>query len=265
MQTLAEKFGLLPAWAISATFIFVRYLIMSGSVYLFFYILLSSKFKRQKIQSKSPERKFVFTEIRYSFYTSLIFAGMAVLVFIARQFGFTKHYLTISEYGISYFIGSVIFLIFLHDTYFYWMHRWMHQPKLFKMVHRIHHLSYNPTPMAAMSFHPLEALVEFGIVPLVVFIVPIHPFALLFLSLWSMVWNITGHLGYEFFPKGFTRHWFWGWVNTSTHHNMHHQRVNYNYGLYFNIWDRWMHTNHPDYLKTFDKVKSQNTQIAEIV
>lgn len=91
---------------------------------------------------------------------------------------------------------------------------------------------------------------------------PIHPMALLFLSFWSMVWNITGHLGYEIFPKNFASHWFWGWFNTSTHHNMHHQGAKYNYGLYFNIWDRLMHTNHPNYLKAFDKVKNQNSLIS---
>ena len=56
--------------------------------------------------------------------------------------------------------------------------------------------------------------------------------------------NVLGHLGFELYPKGFTTHWLGKWNNTSTHHNMHHKYYNCNYGLYFNIWDRIMGTNH---------------------
>lgn len=264
-QSFATQFGLIPTWALASLIVFLRYLIMAGGVYLFFYVWTTNRFSRLKIQRRSPERRQVLNEMKYSFYTSLIFALMAMLVFAARQFGYTRHYLDIQEYGWGYFIFTMVFLVFAHDAYFYWMHRLMHRPRLFRLLHRVHHQSFNPTPMASLSFHPLEALLEFGIVPLIVFIVPIHPLALMFLSLWSMVFNIYGHLGFEFLPKGFATHWFWGWFNTSTHHNMHHQRSGCNYGLYFNIWDRWMNTNHPDYIDTFNKVRSTAHNLIETV
>ena len=62
-----------------------------------------------------------------------------------------------------------------------------------------------------------------------------------------------GHLGFELFPKGFTQHRLTWWLNTSTHHNLHHQRAGYNFGLYFNYWDKIMGTNHPDYQEIFDE------------
>jgi Delta7-sterol 5-desaturase len=257
LQDLINQLGLIPTWLIASIIVFSRYLLMAGGIYLIFYVLLKTKFKKQKIQLKSPENKQVLDEIKYSSYTALIFGFMAMLIHTARQFGYTKHYFKIEEYGWGYFVFTLVMLVLVHDTYFYWTHRLMHTPKLFKILHRVHHQSFNPTPMASFSFHPLEAFIEFGIVPLIVFIIPVHPFALLFLSFWSLIWNIYGHLGFEIFPKGFTTHWFWGWFNTSVHHNMHHQRVNHNYGLYFNIWDRLMKTNHPEYLSTFEKVKNQ--------
>lgn len=256
-QSFVERFGLLPAWAISAGLMFARYVLLSGGVYLIFYVWLKARFGRQKIQPKDPQRRQVLGEVRHSFYATLVFAGVATGIYVARQFGYTKHYFDLSDYGTAYFVFTLILLVLLHDTYFYWMHRLMHHPRLFRLVHRVHHESVNPTPLAALSFHPLEALIEFGIVPLIVFVLPVHPLALLFLSLWSMVWNIIGHLGYEFFPAGFTRHWLGQWVNTSTHHNQHHQRVNHNFGLYFNVWDRLMKTNHPDYQQTFNAVKAR--------
>jgi lathosterol oxidase len=38
---------------------------------------------------------------------------------------------------------------------------------------------------------------------------------------------------------------------------MHHQYFRGNYGLYFNIWDRMMGTNHPDYEKRFYAVTTR--------
>jgi sterol desaturase/sphingolipid hydroxylase (fatty acid hydroxylase superfamily) len=32
-----------------------------------------------------------------------------------------------------------------------------------------------------------------------------------------------------------------------THHALHHEKFGANFGLYFNVWDRLMGTNHRDY------------------
>jgi sterol desaturase/sphingolipid hydroxylase (fatty acid hydroxylase superfamily) len=61
-------------------------------------------------------------------------------------------------------------------------------------------------------------------------------------------------LGYEFFPKGWASHPITKWINTSTHHNLHHQKFLGNYSLYFNFWDRIMGTNFPQYETYFDEV-----------
>jgi sterol desaturase/sphingolipid hydroxylase (fatty acid hydroxylase superfamily) len=99
--------------------------------------------------------------------------------------------------------------------------------------------------------------VQFLFVPMAVFVVPLHPIALLTMGLFQITLNVIGHLGFEIFPKGFTTGRLTKWANTSTHHNMHHSKVNCNYGLYFNIWDRLLGTNHKDYEKTFDEVKAR--------
>ncbi|MGL1488967.1 sterol desaturase family protein, partial [Vibrio parahaemolyticus] len=39
----------------------------------------------------------------------------------------------------------------------------MHNKRIFKYVHLVHHHSTNPSPWAAYAFHPLEAVVEVGI------------------------------------------------------------------------------------------------------
>jgi Delta7-sterol 5-desaturase len=231
-----------------------RYLLFTGIAYFFFYLLRKRRYWASKIQQRYPENKHVLREIFYSVVTILIFGLVVIAVTWAGFNGYTRSYKNVADHGWPYLIISIVLMIVMHDTYFYWTHRLMHWKPLFKLVHRTHHLSTNPTPFAAYAFHPIEAFVEIGIIPLIVFTIPYHGIAILIFSIYTLLLNVMGHLGYELFPKGFASHWLFKWHNTSTHHNMHHRLVKCNYGLYFNFWDRVMGTNHPDYEKSYDKV-----------
>jgi sterol desaturase/sphingolipid hydroxylase (fatty acid hydroxylase superfamily) len=212
-----------------------------------------------KIQQKFPERKQILTEIKYSVLTFFVFASVVVAIRVTITSGLldTKIYKNFSEHSITYYILTTVFIIFFHDTYFYWMHRLMHHPLLYERVHKVHHLSKDPTPWAAFAFHPAEALLEIGFVPLLIFTIPLHFTSLLILSLWQVMFNVMGHLGYEIFPRNMMRHPLFKWLNTSTNHNMHHKFVRCNYGLYFNIWDRLLSTNHQKYYQTYDEVTAR--------
>jgi sterol desaturase/sphingolipid hydroxylase (fatty acid hydroxylase superfamily) len=137
------------------------------------------------------------------------------------------------------------------------MHRAIHHKSVYKYVHRVHHVSTNPTPWASFSFHPLEAVLEVGILPIMVFLMPLHPAAIVTWLLFMTLMNVMGHLGFELFWKGFTTGKITKWANTSVHHNMHHKYVNSNFGLYFNLWDRIMGTNHKNYTEEFEAIKSK--------
>lgn len=237
-----------------------RYLLFAGSFYLVFYVWKNKKYWYAKIQQRYPENKQVIREIINSFITIMIFGAVIILVKWAGKNGLTLVYQPINKYGYVYYFFSIVVMICLHDTYFYWTHRLMHWKPLFNRVHKTHHLSTNPTPFAAYAFHPFEAVIEVGIIPLIAFTIPHHSSAITIFSLYALLLNVIGHLGYELFPKGFTSHKIFKWHNTSTHHNMHHRLVKCNYGLYFNFWDRVMNTNHPDYEKNFNKVVETREQ-----
>ena len=230
----------------------VQYFVFAGLPFLILYVVFKSKMVRFKIQQKFPENKHIVREISYSLLSMLIFNVMAVSIFFFAKHGYTKIYTDIHAHSMWYFAFSVIFFIVAHDTYFYWSHRLMHVKAIYPYVHLIHHKSYNPTPWATFSFHPIEAVMQFGIVPIVVFLIPVHPLAILAWSLYQLVLNVGGHTGYEVFRSGFTKRIHSFWSNTATHHNMHHKYVNSNFGLYFNIWDRVMGTNHERYHEEFE-------------
>jgi len=234
-----------------------RYFIIAGLSFVVFYLLLKRKNPLKKIQSKFPKNDDYAREIGYSVITLFIFAAVPILLLKTPIQKFTTFYTDISKFGIPYFVFAYVLMIFVHDTYFYWMHRLMHHPKLFKILHLVHHKSTNPSPWAAYAFHPLEAVIEAGIFPVFLFTFPVHPIHLGVFFLFMIVYNVYGHLGFELYPKGFSKHPIGKWINTSVNHNQHHQYFKGNYGLYFLIWDRLMGTIRSDYDARFEETKSR--------
>ena len=235
-----------------------RYLLIAGIAFLIFYILLKRVIRTRKIQEQYPAVKDYAREIIFSLITVFVMAFIPAMVLgspeMARQ---TKFYTDINQHRLPYFILAFPLMAIMHDTYFYWMHRIMHHRRLFKFVHLVHHKSTNPSPFAAYAFHPFEAIIEAGIFLVFVFTIPVHLFHLLFFFLFMIIYNVYGHLGWELYPKGFSKHWFGKWINTSVNHNLHHQFFKGNYGLYFLFWDRIMGTIRKDYDEQFEKVKSK--------
>jgi sterol desaturase/sphingolipid hydroxylase (fatty acid hydroxylase superfamily) len=240
------------SYLIILTVIFLRYLVIAGLAFLIFYVIKKRKWAFKRIQSKFPLNKDYIREIVYSTITAFVFAGVGYLVFLTPFVWYTKAYFVVEERGVGYLALSILMTIILHDTYFYWMHRLMHHSSVYRWVHRVHHLSTNPSPWAAMAFHPLEAVLEAGIIVIVSLLIPIHPLAIGIFLLFMMLYNVYGHLGYELYPKGFAKSSIGKWINTSFNHNQHHQFFKGNYGLYFLFWDRLMGTLRQDYEEQFD-------------
>lgn len=258
MHALSPGSTQLEAVAVLAAVLFAillgRYLLVVGPMYLVFWKLLRTRMQHRRIQRVFPPRRRLIGELLWSMSTFAIFTAVGVTMFFLNQHGWTRLYRDIGERGWGYWALSIALMLVVHDAYFYWTHRFMHHRKVFRYFHRVHHLSFNPSPWAAFSFHPLEAVVEASIIYVIAFTIPFHQSALLVFLLIMTIMNGLGHLGYELYPRGFTRHWLGRWFNTSVHHNMHHHLVHCNYGLYFNWWDRLMGTNHATYHQTFDTV-----------
>ena len=235
----------------------LRYLVFAGLGWLLGYVLFRNRWMHRKIIGRLPRSADMRREIGYSLVTLVIFGMVAAATLVASRRGWTQMYWNVGDRGWGWFWGSIACTIVLHDAYFYWTHRLMHHPRLFRAFHRAHHLSTNPSPWAAYAFAPLEAVVEAGIFPVAVLALPLHPLAFGLFMLWQISFNVAGHAGYEYHPR-----WMMdtplGWLlNTPTNHIMHHETMRGNFGLYFNVWDRLMGTNHPEYEGRFREVTSR--------
>lgn len=181
----------------------------------------------------------IVREIRWSLMSAAIYGVPAGIVAWGwRHQGWTLIYTDLGDYPLWYLPLSIFLYLFAHDSWFYWTHRWMHQPRWFRLAHAVHHASRPPTAWAAMAFHPIEALTGAIVIPLLVFIVPIHVAALGFVLLVMTVMGVTNHMGWEIFPTFMWRGPLGGWLITASHHQRHHEEYRGNYGLYFRFWDR---------------------------
>lgn len=201
--------------------------------------------------SKQPEPKQLMREIGWSALSSVIFAILAAVCYAAYQKGWTRVYTEIYDYPLWYFFFSIIVVLFLYETYYYWLHRWMHIPRIFRIVHRVHHESIHTSVFTSFSFHPLEAFLQFLFIPFVILILPIHYIALGIVLLLMTISAVINHAGVEVFPKRFHEHLIGKWLIGATHHDLHHKEFKNNFGLYFTFWDRWMKTESDKYTDTF--------------
>jgi len=238
---------------------FVRNLIMETSRYALgvfvvwglLHVLLRQRLAHRLIAAW-PTARDVRREILYSLSSMLIFAALGAGVFVLLRMGHVVIYRNPARYGMAWFWLSLPLLIVWHDFYFYWTHRLLHTRWLFRHVHGVHHRSRNPSPWAAYAFHPLEAVVNGLVIPLALLVVPVHGPVLLLFGVHQILRNAHGHAAVEIMPRGFARHALWGRFTTTTHHHLHHETAQGNYGLWFTWWDRWCGTERPEYLQRFD-------------
>jgi sterol desaturase/sphingolipid hydroxylase (fatty acid hydroxylase superfamily) len=210
--------------------------------YFLFYKKFSATFATIKIQRKKVENSAIKREILYSVYASMVFAIVIYLcIFNQNIRNKTLIYNNLEQFGNLYFIFSILLVLVFHDGYFYWTHRLLHQPFLFKHIHYVHHKSHNPTPYTAFAFHPIEALLNIGVLPAIIFIIPLHQYLLLAWWLVIVTGNIMGHLGYEPFKKKLDKPPY-SYFLFSTHHNWHHQKSSIYFGFFFKFWDKIMKT-----------------------
>jgi sterol desaturase/sphingolipid hydroxylase (fatty acid hydroxylase superfamily) len=241
----------------------LRYILIAGTAFFIFYKWFPSYFSKNKIQPKLVKTKDFIREILHSAQTTVVIAVVSVLIFTTPLATYTQVYYNLSDKPLWWIPLSVVIMLIIHDTYFYWMHRTVHHPKLFKHIHLVHHKSTNPTPFASYSFHIFESILEGLIAPILLFTLPLHPLSLVIFSTISFLFNVYGHLGYEIMPKWFRKSFLFEILNTSTHHNIHHSKFKGNYGLYFRFWDRIMNTEHPNYVKNYDNIQKRRFGISK--
>jgi sterol desaturase/sphingolipid hydroxylase (fatty acid hydroxylase superfamily) len=259
-----------PLWFLFITAIFFaiitgRYFLFAGLFYSIFYLWFPKKWALRKLNKKNYKTDQFKREVKWSMITALIFSLSGAITMILWQKGFTKIYTDLNLYGWWYLPCSLVILMVLHETYYYWLHRWMHKPKVFKIVHKIHHDSSITSPFTAFSFHPLEGLLQAVFLPVVLMLLPVHYYIIIIQLTIMTVSSVINHLDIEIYPQKFNKNVIGKWLIGATHHSLHHKQFKFNFGLYFTFWDKIKKTESPVYDKLFETVTRAGRHENEVI
>lgn len=222
----------------------LRYVVIASAVHGIFWGERKLAPFAFQLAKEKPRPEHLWREGRTALAASLIYALPAAVLIHAFKEGGTALYWRAPASVLEWLWvpGAFVFLLLAHDAYFYWTHRAMHHPRLYKATHHTHHASKQPTAFASFAFHPWEALIASWFIPALAFVVPMHLGVFIAFVLLATVWAVTNHAGWEFLPRHFLDGPVGRWLITARHHNLHHTKFRRNYGLYFRLWDRAMGT-----------------------
>jgi Delta7-sterol 5-desaturase len=228
------------------------YFAIVGIVYLVFWKWGEARFRGARIQAKRRvDGKQIAFEVKNTLFMLLATSPVSLGVSLLYASGHTQLTTDASTLGWPTIAATFVGLLVLNDAWFYFWHRLLHHPKLFRLVHSVHHKSVDVNPFSSYSFHWFEGLILGGWILPVALWVPIYLPMLGALHAIGLANNLMSHLGYEFLPRWLLRAPLLRWINTSTFHNLHHTSSRGNYALMFRFWDRMLGTELPNYEATF--------------
>lgn len=135
--------------------------------------------------------------------------------------------------------GEVLASLMLYDFMYYFLHRSMHNPKVMKYVHGVHHYVRFPTSAESIFLHPAENLAGLGLLCFAIFIVgPISPISFLIVFFIHHIANILVHSNLVLPHPLFKLFNFWA-IKHDLHHGKH---LNRNYASIFPFWDQMFGT-----------------------
>ena len=140
--------------------------------------------------------------------------------------------------------------------HFYWIHRLIHWPPLYKSVHALHHRNTNVGPWSGLSMHPVEHLIFFSAI-LIHWLVAAHPIHILFHMQHQALTAATSHTGFESLlvkEKGRL-------ALGTFHHQMHHRYFECNYGNLEMPWDKWFGSFHDGTEASHEKFKERRRRM----
>ena len=147
-------------------------------------------------------------------------------------------WLQFSEHPI-WFVLIFLLIPLWNSFHFYWVHRFLHWPPLFKLAHSLHHRNVNVGPWSGLSMHPVEHLIYMSSV-LIHWVVASHPIHVFFHMQWLTTAAVTSHSGYESLLVNEKNEMGLGFF----YHQLHHRYYECNYGSAEMPWDKWFGSFH---------------------
>lgn len=233
-------------------------LLLAGGLHLYLYVYMGQgarlKFDLRPMEKKS---RFTFNDqlLDNMFWTLIsgvpIWTAWVVLYFFAAANKWVPSMDSIAESPV-WFVLFFFVIRFWQSIHFYWIHRLIHIPWIFKRVHHLHHRNINVGPWSGLAMHPLEHVLYYSGI-LIHVVVPSHPLHVIFHLFALNLGAIYSHSGFD---KVIIKN-----LETikagSFHHQLHHRFFECNYGSEEVPMDRWYSSFHDGTIAATKRIRER--------
>lgn len=240
----------------------VLMLAVAGGLHLYFYT-----YRKQGMALKYDPREMAGKGGSYSFNSQVkdnMFWSLASGVTqwtayeVLMLWGFANGYAPFLAWSDSpvLFVAWFAIIPVWTSFHFYWIHRFLHWPPLYRIAHSLHHRNTNVGPWSGLSMHPLEHVIYLSSV-LIHFVIASHPIHVLFHMYWNTLGAATTHTGYEGMLVKDKNRLDLG----SFHHQLHHRYFECNYGNAPMPWDMWFGSFHDGTPEATERVRERRRRM----
>ena len=220
-------------------------ILVAGILHLYLYTFRRQsdklKFEKRDLDRSSKIHNFGNQVLDNMFWTLVsgvtIWSLYEIVYFWASANGYVPR---LSFAGNPIWFAVMFILIPVWSSFhFYWVHRLLHWPPLYRVAHALHHRNVNIGPWSGISMHPIEHILYFSSFA-IHFVVASHPLHFLFHAYFLALNPAMSHSGVEGIEvKGKSR------IRLGVfYHQLHHKHFKCNYGTVEMPWDRWFGSFH---------------------
>jgi len=131
---------------------------------------------------------------------------------------YSSVYFRVDEFGYLYFALTIPLFFLWSEASFYYTHRMLHTPWLYKTFHKQHHRYHAPTAYSLIAMSPAEAIFFQSLLVVPLFTIPIHAMAFSSVAVYVYYFGMIDHSGIKL------ESWF-PWQPDSIYHDDHHRCV----------------------------------------
>lgn len=235
-----------PSWVLQifATNLFLVAAI-AGSLHWYFYMCQGQqqKLKFDHRQQTRNNRNFLFSDqVKDNMFWSLTSGVAHLTLFQSITWWLMANsyipQLDIKNHFFWFALGFVLLPIW-SAFHFYWVHRLLHVPFIYKHVHSLHHKNINIGPWSGIAMHPIEHTLYISSM-CIHWLIASHPLHVIFHVVWLGPGAAMSHTGYENLLIKDKQRLALG----TFYHQLHHRYFECNYGNQELPWDRWFGTFH---------------------
>ncbi|MEP1209423.1 MAG: sterol desaturase family protein [Rhizobiaceae bacterium] len=240
---------------------FLLLLAVAGGLHLYFHRwkVQRDKLKYDGRDMRAKSKGFTFgNQVADNMFWSLgsgvaFWTGYEVLMFWAMANGYAP--LLVWAGNPVWFVALFFLTPVWISFHFYWVHRWLHWPPLYRLAHALHHRNTNVGPWSGFSMHPVEHLLFLSSI-LIHFVIAAHPLHILFHMQHQALTAATSHTGFEGLLVADKNRLALG----TFHHQMHHRYFECNYGNLEVPWDKWFGSFHDGTAEANEKMMKRRLQ-----